>query len=281
MQEIRLLSKEDIEARVAQTVERAGEVKVSLLLYKNARVDMKILDELYGPFGWKRSHKLLGDRLYCVVEVWDPDKKEWIAKEDVGVESNTEAEKGQASDSFKRACVNWGIGRELYTAPRIVITLGKDEYTKRQNGTIQVWASFSVSEISYNEEDRTIQALTLVDKSGAVRYEYKRAAVEKKPKAKKAEPKQAEAPAAKVSKTAAKPAKRSAPVRGSDDWNKWVKAVVTGWKSKGGKTAVQAFAATYATDTPDEMQDLIGCLEEDAFNYRLDTQEENAQPVNA
>lgn len=113
MDEIRLLGKEDIDVRVAQTntYNNNGQtvVKVSLLLYKNARVDMKILDELFTPMGWKRTHRLIGDRLYCQVEVWDAEKKEWICKEDVGVESNTEAEKGQASDSFKRACVNWGI----------------------------------------------------------------------------------------------------------------------------------------------------------------------------
>ena len=148
MEEIRLLSKEDIDVRVAQTntYNNNGQliVKVSLLLYKNARVDMKILDELFTPMGWKRSHKLIGDRLYCQVEVYDQAKKEWICKEDVGVESNTEAEKGQASDSFKRACVNWGIGRELYTAPRVSVTLNEREYTRGQDGRIKVWASFSV-----------------------------------------------------------------------------------------------------------------------------------------
>ena len=129
MDEIRLLSKEDIDVRVAQTntYNNNGQlvVKVSLLLYKDARVDMKVLDELFTPMGWKRTHKLIGDRRCCQVEVGDAEKKEWICKEDVGVESNTEAEKGQASDSFKRACVNWGIGRELYTAPRISIELNE------------------------------------------------------------------------------------------------------------------------------------------------------------
>ena len=114
MEEIRLLQKEDIEVRVANTTTAGGTVKANLLIYKNARVDMKILDELYGPMGWKRTNRLIGDRLYCLVEVWDKEKKEWVGKEDVGVESNTEAEKGQASDSFKRACFNWGIGRELF-----------------------------------------------------------------------------------------------------------------------------------------------------------------------
>ena len=174
MEEIRLLSKEDIDVRVAQTntYNNNGQqvVKVNLRLYKDARVDMKILDELFTPFGWKRTHKLIGDRLYCQVEVWDAEKKEWICKEDVGVESNTEAEKGQASDSFKRACVNWGIGRELYTAPRISIELNDKEYTRDQQGKIRVWASFSVKSIGYDTKTRTITSLEIQDRFGNVRF---------------------------------------------------------------------------------------------------------------
>lgn len=174
MEEIRLLSKEDIELRVAQTniYNNNGQqvVKVNLLLYKNARVDMKILDELFTPMGWKRTHKLIGDRLYCCVEVYNPETKEWICKEDVGVESNTEAEKGQASDSFKRACVNWGIGRELYTAPKITIELNENEYTKDQNSRIKVWAYFSVKSIGYDSKTRTITSLEIQDKYGNVRF---------------------------------------------------------------------------------------------------------------
>ena len=170
MEEIRLLSKEDIEVRVAQTLAGNNKVKVNLLLYKNARVDMKIMDELFTPMGWKRTHKLIGDRLYCCVEVYNPETKEWICKEDVGVESNTEAEKGQASDSFKRACVNWGIGRELYTAPKITIELNENEYTKDQNSRIKVWAYFSVKSIGYDSKTRTITSLEIQDKYGNVRF---------------------------------------------------------------------------------------------------------------
>ena len=181
MDEIRLLAKEDIDVRVAQTTIYEGNVKVSLLLYKDARVDMKILDELFTPMGWKRSHKLIGDRLYCQVEVWDSEKKEWILKEDVGVESNTEAEKGQASDSFKRACVNWGIGRELYTAPKINITLTDREYSRDQNGKIRVWASFSVKSIDYDKKTRTITALEIQDRDGNVRFAMGASTPVKKP----------------------------------------------------------------------------------------------------
>ena len=170
MEEIRLLSKEDIEVRVAQTLAGNNKVRVNLLLYKNARVDMKIMDELFTPMGWKRTHKLIGDRLYCCVEVYNPETKEWVCKEDVGVESNTEAEKGQASDSFKRACVNWGIGRELYTAPRISVELTDKEYTRGQDGKIRVWATFGVKSIGYDANSRTITSLEIQDRFGNVRF---------------------------------------------------------------------------------------------------------------
>ena len=170
MEEIRLLTKHDIDVRVSNVTDNNGTIKVMLLLYKNARVDMKILDELYTPMGWKRTHKLIGDRLYCSVEVYNSAVGEWISKEDVGTESNTEAEKGQASDSFKRACVNWGIGRELYSVPRIYVTLNQGEYYYDRNNRLKVSATFSVSRIEYDVKERVIKELDIVDKRGSVRY---------------------------------------------------------------------------------------------------------------
>lgn len=96
----RTLNASEIDVRV-QSVTAKGCI---LLLYKDARCDMNILDETVGPLGWKREHTR--DNANCVVSIWDTDKKQWISKEDTGTESNTEKEKGQASDSFKRACVN-------------------------------------------------------------------------------------------------------------------------------------------------------------------------------
>ena len=170
MEEIRLLTKDDIDVRVSNVTDNNGTIKVMLLLYKDARVDMKILDELYTPMGWKRTHKLIGDRLYCSVEVYNSAVGEWISKEDVGTESNTEAEKGQASDSFKRACVNWGIGRELYSAPRIYVTLNQGEYYYDRNNKLKVSATFFVSRIGYDVKERTIKELDIIDKYGNVRY---------------------------------------------------------------------------------------------------------------
>lgn len=143
---IRLLKADEIECRVS-TVSEKG---VSLLLYKDARVDQKILDETFTPFGWRRTHQSIDGNLYCTVEVYDREKQEWVAKQDVGTTSYTEKEKGQASDSFKRACFNWGIGRELYTAPFIWIPAGKvpviqkgDRYT--------TYDRFTVRHIAYGE----------------------------------------------------------------------------------------------------------------------------------
>ncbi len=101
---IRLLKADEIECRIAMINEKG----LSLLLYKDARVDQKILDETFGIFGWKRSHQCIDGNLYCTVEILDRDSGEWIAKQDVGTMSCSEKEKGQASDSFKRACFNGG-----------------------------------------------------------------------------------------------------------------------------------------------------------------------------
>lgn len=126
MKEFRNLTEKDIECRIS-TVSENG---CSLLLYKDARCDMRILDETVGAENWQRTHELINGNLFCNVSIFDVDKEQWITKQDVGTESYTEKEKGQASDAFKRACFNWGIGRELYTAP--FIWIGKDKVTLKE-----------------------------------------------------------------------------------------------------------------------------------------------------
>lgn len=110
------LRADEIYARVSTMKEGKG---FSLLLYKDARCDMRILDETVGPECWQREHYECKGNLFCRVSIKLPDWPEWVSKSDCGSESNTEEEKGEASDSFKRACFNWGLGRELYTAPFI------------------------------------------------------------------------------------------------------------------------------------------------------------------
>lgn len=119
----------EIEFRI-QSVSPRG--KATILAYKDARADMARLDEAVGVLGWKREH--LNGNKNCIVSIYDAENKHWVSKEDTGTESNTEKEKGLASDSFKRACFNWGIGRELYDYPLIQIDLkgngNGDEATK-------------------------------------------------------------------------------------------------------------------------------------------------------
>ena len=159
---IRTLTADEIEVRIG-TKAKSGN-GASLLLYKNSRVDMAILDELVGPMNWQRDHKELKGVIYCGVAIKNED--EWIWKWDAGVESNTEPQKGEASDSFKRACVNWGIGRELYTSPFIWVNLTAEEWN---DGKPRI--NFRVSQITYNKQ-RSISSLVIVDGKGNVRYTF-------------------------------------------------------------------------------------------------------------
>ena len=164
----RPLRADEVDVRVA-TCKQNG---VSLLLYKDARCDMNILDETVGPMNWQRRHGR--DNANCVVSIWDENKKEWVGKEDTGTESNTEAEKGLASDSFKRACFNWGIGRELYTAPKdLFITLQPGEYTERDGKVYPKNQLFDVAVMDVDENKR-ITHLVVIDKQANVRFEYPR-----------------------------------------------------------------------------------------------------------
>lgn len=171
---IRPLRADEIDCRV-QTVRENG---CSLLLYKDARCDMNILDETFGPMNWKRNH--YRDNANCIVSVWDEQKGQWIEKDDTGTESNTEKEKGLASDSFKRSCVNWGIGRELYTSPFIWINLYEGETSeKTANGKTKydVKTKFHVSKIEYND-NKEITLLEIKDGKQVLRYRYKTGAIE-------------------------------------------------------------------------------------------------------
>lgn len=146
--EFRDLRADEIECRIQQVKENG----LVLLLYKDARCDMNILDETVGAMNWQRGH--CRDNANCIVSIYDDEKKQWVSKEDTGTESNTEAQKGLASDSFKRACFNWGIGRELYTAPFTWIPADKCNINNKK-----CYDKFSVEKIII--ENKKITALAI------------------------------------------------------------------------------------------------------------------------
>jgi hypothetical protein len=162
----RTLKANEIDCRIS-TINDKG---LSLLLYKDARVDQNILDETVGSMNWQRKHTR--DNANCIVSIWDSNKSQWIEKEDTGTESFSEAEKGLASDSFKRACFNWGIGRELYTAPFIWITSEGAKIEKNDNGKFTCKDNFVVDEIDYNESKEIIKLKIRNKTKRVVVFEY-------------------------------------------------------------------------------------------------------------
>lgn len=155
MKPIRTLRADEIDCRIS-TVKQSG---ITLLLYKDARCDMNILDEIVGPMNWQRSHSR--ENANCAVSIWDDDRKQWVSKEDTGTESFAEKEKGLASDSFKRACFNWGIGRELYSAPYIFVKSGNCTIEKKDRGSgYTCYDRFYVSDIGYDDK-RVINKLQI------------------------------------------------------------------------------------------------------------------------
>ena len=163
--QFRNLKSSEIDCRV-QSVNENGEKKTAkLLLYKDARVDMNVLDETVGCEYWQREHKEIKGIMYCGVGIKQPSG-EWTWKWDCGTESNAEREKGEASDAFKRACFCWGIGRELYTTPVISIKLTEKDFFKGK-----FCQSFSVKEIEISSTHE-ITYLSIVDKWDNERYEW-------------------------------------------------------------------------------------------------------------
>lgn len=166
----RKLRADEIDCRVQSVTEKG----LILLLYKDARCDMNILDETVGPENWQRHHEVIKENLFCSVGIYFENRKDWVWKQDVGTESLTEKEKGEASDSFKRACFNWGIGRELYTAPFVFINKTDCNIVQR-NGKHQCFDKFIVNQIAYDNNGRICDLSIVNTKSNVVVYKMGKA----------------------------------------------------------------------------------------------------------
>lgn len=153
------LTADEIELRVGATTEKG----FTLLLYKTARVDANLLDETVGVFNWQKKFYQVKNTMLCSVGIKDPDTKEWVWKDDAGDESNTEAIKGEASDSFKRAGFAWGIGRKLYNSPFVWINKSDSENPKTSR--------YIVKSIKFDKVG--VSELTIVnEKTGLVVFSY-------------------------------------------------------------------------------------------------------------
>lgn len=162
----------DIDFRI-QSINKGG--YATILAYKDARVDMKRLDTVVGSMNWQKKYDIINGNLFCSVGIRNEATGEWIWKQDVGTESMTEKEKGQASDAFKRACFNWGIGRELYEYPLIQIKLNSDEFQVASNGKMQQTWNLQLKNWKWGSEfeDGVLTKLAAKDQNGTLRFNYK------------------------------------------------------------------------------------------------------------
>lgn len=173
MKKFRNLRADEIDVRINQIASNY----CTMLLYKDARCDMNILDETVGVMNWKKDYQLIDDQLFCTISIWDEDKQQWISKQDVGIESFSQEEKGRASDAQKRSAFCFGIGRELYSAPNIITFPRKDmapkgkdsEFFTNDKGKYTTKTYFWVEIIDYDENDN-IKDLIIRDNKNNIRF---------------------------------------------------------------------------------------------------------------
>ena len=163
------LTTDEVEFRV-QSINRGG--YALLLVYKNARVDMQRLDDVVGPLNWMREHS--NNNANCKVSVWNGETEQWVGKTDTGTESSSDSQKGLASDSFKRACFNWGIGRELYAYPDLSVKLLDHEWEMKGDKPRQTW-KLKLKEWSWRvdfDANNNVVFCAAKDETGKMRYKF-------------------------------------------------------------------------------------------------------------
>lgn len=163
--EFRPLRAEDVEVRVG----RCSEKMLTLLLYKDARCDARLLDETIGPENWQCDYWSIDGKLFCKVGIRFKDG-EWVWKSDTGTPSNMESQKGEASDAFKRACFKWGIGRELYSAPEVKVFSDSCTIKQGNNGKWQCYDDFRVTEMEVADGQITKLQICNMSRKGLVVY---------------------------------------------------------------------------------------------------------------
>lgn len=206
MRKFRLLKADEIECRISQVTDNG----VTVLLYKTARTDYALLDETVGMMNWQNQYAVIDGKMYCGIGIRMDAAADWVWKWNCGTESNTEAEKGQASDAMKRAGFAWGIGTELYSAPFIYIG---NEYLRKRDGK-KVYDKFFVKNIGYNDAE-DIEALVIINHKGETVYTFGKTTEKVNAKPNQNAP-QATQSAPKPQAKATYPAKQNAPTSEPD-----------------------------------------------------------------
>ena len=171
LKEFRTLRPDEILVRVERVNPQTlvGEI----VLYKDARCDMRILDETVGPGRWQTEHVILNGQNYCKLSIWDDELKQWVSQMDVGVAQRFEREKSAASDALKRAAFRFGLGRELYSKPGDArVQLLKNEVKIGSDGNTYMKDEISLYVGSISYENKQITQITIVDANGHPRYIY-------------------------------------------------------------------------------------------------------------
>lgn len=166
----RPLKENEIEVRV-DTISEKG---ASLLLYKTARTDAKLLDETVGPMNWSNEYKEIKGNMYCGITIYDRENNIQITKWNCGTESFAEAQKGEASDAMKRSGFTWNIGVELYNSPFIYIPASKMKIYTNSKGKQATYDKFRVEKIKTNEETKEIEGLSIINQSNERVFAWKK-----------------------------------------------------------------------------------------------------------
>lgn len=155
------LTREQIDFKVAQVFKGKGDtIWATILAYKDARADMRVLDDVAGQLNWQCTYQRDSKGvLQCTISIWDDIKNQWISKTSNGTESDFESEKGEYSDAFKRAGFMWGIGRQLYDFPTIMIMLSDGDFYEK-DGKIKASARLRPNEWKWevSEDYKTVTA---------------------------------------------------------------------------------------------------------------------------
>jgi hypothetical protein len=111
------------------------------LAYLNARDVMNRLDDVMG-YDWQNKYSL-SDSGLLICDIGLKINSEWIWRANGAGASDIEAEKGQASDAFKRAAVLFGVGQYLYSLETMWTPIKAQgrSYVIAQNPTLPAWAT--------------------------------------------------------------------------------------------------------------------------------------------